>query len=844
VGRRIWGSVATMIVRVVIIGFSVTSQRMVLGAEMAMPPQPVVLPEGGKAGGRAPVLLAQLLAQAPPIVDSDVPSAQGASSGPSSEPQTGGQETISVAHQLNSTQRRRRPKMASVPSGSQIIAQPENTSQPSESVPPVIQQAGIEEKAEPTTVTGASVAQPAEAEGGNNTQPSLAENGEQGTGEDNSPGAIARRKAEYAANKRYKLAPIFWRGTVFEEVAKIKTRFSGSLGPSSPIGVNVPMERASGGLSHTQGVKVGVSSYILAPWVAEVGGKLGVVGVSSRPDGGGIIHSNRIIGGARLALFKQSRFPFHANFDVKDSRGDGRGIETVNTADSVSKILNLYQSYRPRKGPSRYKLRYYYTNNDYQRNFTNNALEQSTIRSSTNSFLSGNYSTRLGRKLDSPLFVNGSHQTSSVSSESAPYGSNANVSYTRDIINANNVYAPEDSLLTLISSGTFFQVKNPDGYRSRSLQLQTHATWQPEALDNPLVLRGGAQYSLLQNQTPYGSSNVNLLKANILATYNKWSRVSLSGGGTVTAVNSNGVSSLITTQFGNVSYNFPKIRISGGSYIRAAKAGFLNEISASSSRFTSHLAASHQLTQSRNSLFGYRARYTTTLAQSLAIQTAPYGNIGTLSHSATLTWVPLGLRQRLPGTYNVTKGVRERSAGQTNFISLVRLSASDSRTFGIQSHHNQSFGLTAVAGGGGAYNATASGYGGNAGLTIEFARSTNGTSSGGITGYASWGWLHRLVYTYNYRKRKVWGIKGLDYRLLFKANLDPRLRTQTSGNFQSSNFQAGTETYLGYGTSLTQGLQYRIGFNEILLVAYLGDNYGLKTASLFLRFRAWRNFGN
>lgn len=822
---------ATSVLRLAVVWLGMFAYRLVQGAEIAMPPQLAVQSGGSEQNFAGPVLLSQ----AQPISSSIPPVEDAASTANSStEPQSSTSEAVSVARLPVSGQTRRRPKMAGIPEGSKTAEQPPEN-------PPETQQAATAEKQ-----TAGTEAPPVPAVNtGIETQPGTAEAGAEALNaeEDNTPGAIARRKAEEAQgeNRKYALAPIHWRGIVFDTLAWTRNRYWGaSQYLSSPNGQPVLLTPIPDSFMNFKGAVLQGRTFILHPWIATVYGGLGVVNQTINYKGVDNNHNNQLLSMAGLDVFSASRFPFSMLWDVKDSRTNDQQADSKSYNDTVNKSLNITQIYKPLYSPATYNFGYDYNKTSFQNYSLSLADLFSQLSGSEYVYtnLHGNYQSRLGSHFDQPFNLYGSHETTSVTSSPEEL---------RDNVFASHIYMPEDSLLTLSSYGSFFQSRIP-GYISRNFQLGSNANWQPEDLDNPLVVYGGASYFGSQNEIPGSSLTSQVLSANVQATYNKWAHLALSGGGTVTETTVNGASNLATTQFGHALYDPGWMSLSNGlRYRKLAEAGFNNLTSSlAGSDLTTYTGVSHSLASQATKTqkgFGQKYRVSVQATQSFYVRTDTlHGSSETLTNSANVTWLPWGLRKTLPSTRSSTKDYTERSTGAANLLTSVGLYVNDSKRWGYLPSHTQSFRISVGAGAGGGYLANASGYGAKADLSIEYARSTVGPATGGLIGNAAWG--HKFIYDYHYAKHKVFNIKALNYGLRFQINIDPELQAYRMVSFQTSQQYAQNYTVVGYGVSLDQALQYRIGKNEVTLTASIADNYGVATASLFLRFRAWRFFGN
>ena len=739
-------------------------------------------------------------------------------------------ETLRTARQPSLKQRRRKPRMAGVPSGSpaEVVQAPEAVA------PTAVTQVTALKEAVPQEVAAAKapsvpLAQIREARKTDTSAKSqIIAAGEDEEEDLYSPGAIARRKAEHAQGlvaKQYRRAPIKWGGTITETMAWQQ---------ASTLGVP---NSALTNLTNVQTVMVGSQTYILKPWIATVFGHIGVISGTSRLSSvwaSSTVRENSLIGGGTLTVFSQSRFPFEMSYEATDSRGNetSKAGEGASNLDSVKKVLKLDQTYRPLASPDFYKLNF--IRNDAKERQADGISKVISTNRNVNSTWNGNYSSRLGKNQDQPFTLSVNHDvnnaTNSLGAASAGRTDSANAQHT---------YMPEDSLLTLNSMANYFQ-SNRERFSSRNILLGTRGSWQPEAEDVPLVVKGSVQLFKANTVLNGGVNSSQSLIAAVSGTYGAWEHVRLSGGGMVAQTTANLDTSLVSTQFADASYTPGIIRFRKNIiYSRSANVGFLNQISSvpKSSGLAVYGGASHALSAPYEfSVFGYNSNIAPGVSQGATVRLDRlYGNVGTLTHSASVAWSP-GWSKRLPG---FNKGESKiRSGGSTSLLNNVTLSLADTRTFGRTHGHTQALSLSGTLNGNGRY--TASGYGGNANVSMQMVRMSNGTSSNTLVGNADWG--YQYAYDYSLRKPKLFGVRGLEYLLAFTAKAGTTLNAESR---VGSNQPSRTSGYgLGYGLTLNQSLRYRIGQNEALLTANLTDSYGTRTASLFLRFRAWRNFGN
>lgn len=767
-------------------------------------------------------------------VGGDTPAGQGDSDSQATS-QASMRETKSEIRRP-SARRRRKPKMAGIPTGSQTVVV--QSSEPDA--------ASVAQQAQGAKGPGASVAQQTVA--ADDTQDVEAAQQE---GEDvNSPGAIARRKAEAAQgdDRKYRMAPIKWGGAITETVGWRRTHIqSVSWLPGSVSGPGSDGNE----LYHLQTAEIGAQTFILHPWVATVSGRLGVM-ISGQRD---IAHhygqrQNGLIGGGALSLFSTSRFPFSMSFDATDTRNG----EDISNNDARMKALSLSQSYRPLFGPALYTLNYDRNYSVYQNvaryNVNTQQITNYSELSSTTSILRGAYSTQLGAKYDQPFSLSAEHVSNTMSYTGSAVGGGE----ATDRILASHMYMPEDSLLTLRSRADFFQRKIP-GSLSNNLMLGVGGDWQPEDLDNPLIVYGNVRLFRLHNEYRQSSNTSQSLSADVTATYPKWAYLSLTAGATMALAGSSNMS-LSTSQFGRAAYQPGGIRVGqSASYSWGANAGFLNQTFGSSIFNPTVYVGANQALSSPYAFRlpgGYQTAVSASVGQVATVTVnRPNGASLALTHSGTVSWSPF-FKKLLPGA-SLTKGVASAKLGGTAGLrNVFALSASDTHTFGRTPSHSQTLLVTASLGwlgdylGTGATAFSANGF--SSDLSLQGTWNAGKGGAAGATGGVSWGWGQSFTYDYAYSKARIFGVNGLSYGLAFKAVATPRLASGRRANLQVGQNAANVTTrearFSAYSFSLGQTLRYRIGLNEVLLTASLSDDYGINTASLFLRFRAWRKFGN
>ena len=149
------------------------------------------------------------------------------------------------------------------------------------------------------------------------------------------PDPLARaQQAEKAAgpSRRWGVAPIRWGGEV-----SVGLRRSNSDGSGAST-------------SQVYEGRLRANSYIWKPYIALVSGDFGLTSLRSQ-DSGGDAASNNLVGtsingSGSLSVFPQSRFPFLASLSLSDSRSDG----SFSDSNTSRRRFGMQQQYRPAAG--------------------------------------------------------------------------------------------------------------------------------------------------------------------------------------------------------------------------------------------------------------------------------------------------------------------------------------------------------------------------------------------------------------------------------------------------------------------------------------------------------------
>lgn len=725
------------------------------------------------------------------------------------EPQAVMREIKSATRLSSSKQRRRKPKMAGVPAGSQTLAQ--ETKEPESQV-------GVGETKEPKAQ--AMVKKTKESE-----LPSAVQENEEASTPDESlavaqgtektatpvaPGAeVKELKAEGPKKKRYAMAPVRWGGTLTETigVGRVKV-INHSIAPAN-VTADLKNVSYASSLVNTQTASFGARSYFLQPYIAKMDGNIGVVSskagstnTTSLPSTIDIRSStstrnNTLHGRGNLSMFAQSRFPFKMSLGVSNNR-DSTGFQTT---DTVYKNLLLQQSYKPLASVSKYDGSYV---RDTNTSFNN---------TSTHSYWDGNYST-----------YNTEHRiraTTRLNERNTTLTSNMRT----DDFTLSDTYLPADSLWSFDSFGNLNLFTDNNGNNTRYLLAQTGITWQPEDEEIPLFVNGNV-HLFDQLSTSQGiAAKSQSLGATAAARY-LFSNILIGrASGDVTSVGSNGTRSLATRQQGAIAYSPPSVRLwENSSYSWNASGGASNSTNSAGgdSNIFGNAGQSLQVPYSF-SVRGKSLRIGSGINQSLTVnasriggQTITLNNSAGMSFGAPVASIPS--KELLGGYGKLTGGM---GAGGS-------LTVSDSRTYGRNPSSNrtvllrvnlQESGKTVYA---------------RSGLVVEGGVESIQGTGGGWTQLVGVGSA-----TYSYRKSRVFNVRGLDYTGSASAS-----RRTSNSSMDVNNANSVNVNNPSFPWKIDQGLSYRVGQNELRLTGSIADSSGVKNASLWLLFRAWRTIGN
>jgi len=570
-------------------------------------------------------------------------------------------------------------------------------------------------------------------------------------------------------------------------------RWGGSLGYAMQRGTT------SGGGSSSQNAflaNLNGSSYIYAPWLATVSGRLGITSSATNSvsaGGGDTSQSSNIIGGADLSMFSSSRFPFRAYFDRSDSRASG----SIVSSDYVSNRFGISQNYRSEDGISS-------GNFILDRNDVNN----STGRRDVVTALSGGYSTQTGivQHNLSGRYSLGQRDSTGEMAQLVGFNTvhNANIS---DTISLNGSVNYTDSNIRTADT-----IGGLTSNRGRYLQINTFGSWMPEfedVEDLPLTITGGLRYGAQNTQFGADGFNSQTAGGNLSAMYRYSNNLSISANTGINQIAQTGAQSQLFTQVGT-SITYVGDPLTFGKYSYNWNAGGNANWQGASGANVSNSALSGLLSHSVSRLFTSEAGGTLSvnLSQSInAIESQSVGGTQTLSNNISMNYGG-----------NVSDG----------FSGSVSGMLSDVKSTGYNAQHYTNLNL-------GLFGQGQISQQSSANLNMMFNWSDQSSQGLDIYGAPSTVNNQRMTVsgTAEYNHQRFAGIRGLRYNLLFVA--DTRLRDdRLYGNIDTQPDRARF--------SLTNRLEQRIGLLDFRLSLVNSDVGGKKNALLF--FQVTRQIGS
>jgi len=413
----------------------------------------------------------------------------------------------------------------------------------------------------------------------------------------------------------------------------------------------------------TATLNASTQTFLWQPWFAQLSGNVGLtmsrVSSDSNSNATDISNSNTsrsliLTGGGQLSILPLSRFPFEAHFDRNDSR-----------VSSELAIGNGYAS-------QRYGFTQHYMQ---QQGDSMIGWDRSTQNSASS-----------GRDQQDTWQLNVSQNMESqhvqlIGNRSINKHENTGESAVQNNLTLQHSYTPNPAL-SVESMGNISQA----GYhleqgdnKTRITQLSSLAFWRPA--DQPMTVTGGARlFTLAADTTGIAIDNtssdarVRNANFNVGVNYelNKFTR--LNAGANVNLITNNGVSRNNTNQTVGATYQPDSIELGSYRYNWSTSGSFVNSTGGQDASRQLTLQLSHGL--SRSFTLSPASNMSMELTQSVTALTSSGTSNQNISSDGSLN-SDAGSSQRLTHSGSLSWNL-SRDPGEA----LVRLSASDSRSFG------------------------------------------------------------------------------------------------------------------------------------------------------------------
>lgn len=247
-------------------------------------------------------------------------------------------------------------------------------------------------------------------------------------------------------------------------------------------------------------VSYGVSSYLVAPWLATWAGRLNLVQVNST-SGGTATDGQTWVGNLSTDILPRSRFPLNMSLDVSDSRVQTQteAIPDGITGTTRSRVFRLREHYTSYDGTM---INFWY----------NNALwEGAGSRPNTSSTTTDSYGVTAAKRFD--------YQTLNFSGTEfrTDQGALGNATTSRNL-SLSHTYSPstQSGVTTLLTeASTASSGLSMAGFTTTMLTGSSNFYWRPEY--RPISVTGG--FRLNENRTSQGSSDAQSFGGNVSASY-------------------------------------------------------------------------------------------------------------------------------------------------------------------------------------------------------------------------------------------------------------------------------------------------------------------------------------
>lgn len=709
------------------------------------------------------------------------------------EPQAVRQEIKSAARLSSSKQRRRKPKMASVPTGLPTVAQ--------EAGEPESQAVAQEAKDSESQAVVKEIKQPESR--------TVLQEDEEVDATVKPQAEVKKLKVQVAAasKKKYAMAPIKW------GVRLTETLYWNRIAQKSHPKEGGGLTYRSGSLDNTQTADVSANTFIMQPYIAQVSGTAGVGSTKTTAAYSSVSgRYTQLYGGGGLRMFSNSRFPFMISYGVKNNAARFSGELLPNETTEmgvVSKSLALKQRYRPLRGSTAYGLGY---SSDTSHNTENDAQRSRTL-------WDGDFTNNTPEHRVRATMLFNERETDSSN----------NASRRSDTFAVRDTYLPEDSMFAFQSYANFNRFADASsGFSTRYLLANTNATWQPEEESIPLFVDGNAHLFEQVMGSNEGASKSQSMGVSGNATYLFSTRSRGLASASVTSLNTDGVRTLSTQQLGSASYS-SETAVLMEKYRRhwSANVGAANYTGQASN--SKAFGGIGHIIDTYYPIIGSQWGLAASFQQTLGSEIDRSNGLST-----TITNIgSLKLNKGSLLSANQVRGVAGgKGVASENVTTTAGLSVSDSRVYGKYPSHTQSTSLNFYLQGlsKGRYSYSGDGLTVNLGLGATYGTAGKGmalASTGGVG--------------YSYTNQKLFNVRGLRYA----ARLSVQQGASSSmGDPSGLDVARNNTSNPKFPWDFNQRISYRIGQNEVSLGGRLGDQSGTKYASLWLLFRAWRTIGN
>jgi hypothetical protein len=568
-------------------------------------------------------------------------------------------------------------------------------------------------------------------------------------------------QATQSAETKWRLPPIRFGGTLTTDLRYLNISDQSSLQ-----------------LVETSSFRVG--SYIWQPWFALVNGSIDLLTTQDRDLDRTVrpnaerVKSSSIGGSASLSVFPSSRFPFNGYFEMSDSRASGD--LTLNNYTTTR--FGGRQAYQPLDGRSSYSAHY-----------DRSVIESAAFGRDVVNSMGASFSRQFELQ---NLNVVGQRTTND---RDRGDGSKLNR------LTATHSYRPDPAIavetLANVSSDEFRLTSGPAAVSSlsRFAQLNTFATWRPDAEEWPVYVTGGARYFQSMVETNGVPSEGTAASANLAANYRFRPDLNFFVSGSV----SHAVDELLTTQ--TIGGTYTPTPFALGKYLYA---------------WNANLALNNQTASSTGAQQSVSGQVGHTISRPFALNdTTQLSVSGGQSFSSTADTIGAA-------TYTIshTANAALRFTPTPNSNAFVSVLAADARSSGT---NESTFQLVNVQVSGQLqFNRYSTA---TANFTLQGSRqSTDSTPDAGFTINTSG--------SLTYQHARAFGVSRLRYYAAYNA-YDTRFRNRLQGDIDAPRDQISQ--------SFDQRLDYNIGRVELRLAARFAVIEGQRTALVF--FRMVRQFG-